>query len=490
MSVTRVILSSKQKALKINLDPDLYGTFAEIGAGQEVVRHFFRAGGASGTIAKAMSAYDKDFSDAIYGKENSNRYVCESRLRRMLSYEYNLIVERLSRKKHPTKRFFTFANTVTTIDYKKTSKGHGWIGMRFQRHPDESPSDVILHVRLHDNDSGLQQEKIGDIGVNIIYGCFYLHDKPNELLKSLYDNLSKDHIEIDMVNMEGPAFKNVDNRLLSLQLVKNGMTEAVMFGPDGKNLQPADALYKKNILAIRGSFRPVTNVNIDMIMNGYSKFIADHRVDKDRMIVLFEITLNNLKSEGEIDEKDFLDRADILCSLGQTVMISNYQEYYKLIQYFSRFTKRRMGVILGVNNLLEVFDEKYYRHLNGGMLEAFGIIYHRDLKIYLYPSYSEDGKEVLTSETVPIHPRIKPLYNYLIFNKRIIDLDEYDPEVLHIQSREVLKMIRSNEEGWEKMVPGYVDNIIKENKLFGYKGNVTDGEGQEKEEEEEVTNKS
>ncbi|MGB0166040.1 MAG: TonB-dependent receptor, partial [Luteibaculum sp.] len=280
MSTNRVILTSKQKALKVNLDPDLYGTFAEIGAGQEVVRHFFRAGAASGTIAKAMSAYDKDFSDAIYGAEPHSRYVCESRLRKMLSHEYNLIVERLDRSKHPNRKFFAFADTVTTIDYRKTAKGHGWMGMRFQRHHDEAPSDVILHVRLHDNESAIQQEKIGDIGVNLIYGCFYYHENPRELLKSLYDNLARDHIEIDMINMEGPAFKNVDNRLLSLQLVKNGMTEAVMFGPDGKNLQPSDALYKKNILAIRGSFRPVTNVNIDMIMNGYSQFIADEKVDK------------------------------------------------------------------------------------------------------------------------------------------------------------------------------------------------------------------
>lgn len=468
MSVTRVILTSKQKALKINLDPELYGTFAEIGAGQEVVRHFFRAGGASGTIAKAMSAYDKDFSDAIYGREDTGRYVCESRLRKMLSREYHLITERLDKDKYQNHRFFTFANTVTTIDFRKTSKGHGWIGMRFQRHPDESPSDVILHIRLHDNESSIQQEKIGDIGVNLIYGCFHLHDQPKELLRSLYDNLSRDHIEIDMVNLEGPAFKNVDNRLLSLQLVKNGMTEAVMFGPDGKNLLPADALYKRNILAIRGSFRPVTNVNIDMIMNGYSKFVEDHRVNKDNMTVLFEITLNNLKTEGEINEKDFLDRADILCSLGQTVMISNYQEYYKLIQYFSLYTRKRMGVILGVNNLLEVFNEKYYRNLDGGMLEAFGIIYMRDLKMYLYPAKSEETGEIVDSTNIPIHPRIMPLYNYLIFNKRIIDLKEYDENVLTIQSKEVLEMIKEGKAGWEKMVPGYIDNIIKQNQLFGY----------------------
>jgi len=467
MAINRVILTAKQKALKINLDPDVYGTFAEIGAGQETVRHFFRSGGASGTIAKTMSAYDKDFSDAIYGKEPNYRYVCESRLRKMLSHEYNLIIDRLDRKKHPNKKFFAFANTVTTIDYKRTIQGQGWFGIRFQRHPNELPSDVILHVRMHDQDAAIQQEKLGELGVNLIYGCYHYLDSPKKLLESLYDNLTREHIEIDMVNFEGPAFKDVDNRLISLLLVKNGMTEAVIFGPDGKNLQAADALYKKNILAIRGSFRPVTNVNIDMIMNGYSKFISDAKVDKERLLVLFEITINNLKEEGEINEKDFLDRADILCSLGQTVMISNYQEYYKLIEYFSQYTKRRMGLIMGVNNLVEIFNEKYYRDLNGGMLEAFGILFTRDLKIYLYPALNEN-KELLTSENTPVHPRIKPLYDYLIFNKRILDLHDYDPNILHIQSREVLDMIRSGEEGWEELVPGYVDNIIKDNNLFGY----------------------
>ena len=470
--INRVILTSSQKALKVNLDPELYGTFAEIGAGQEVVRHFFRAGGASGTIAKAMSAYDKDFSDAIYGREDKNRYVCESRLRKMLSHEFGLINERLSREKHPTKKFFTFANTVTTIDYAKLNLGHRWLGMRFQRHANEDPSDIILHIRLLDNEASVQQEKLGDLGVNLIYGCFYLHDNPKELLKSLYDNLSRDHIEIDMINFEGPAFKKVDNRLMSLQLVRNNMTDAVMFGPDGNNLQASDILYKKNILAIRGSFRPVTNVHIDMVMNGYSRFIADPKVNQDNILVLFEITLSNLKAEGEIDEQDFLDRADILCSLGQTVIISNYSEYYKLINYFAQYTRNRMALIVGVNSMLEIFNEKYYRDLRGGILEAFGVLYNNDLKMFLYPAHGEN-QEILTSSNAPIHPRIRPLYDYMLYNSRIIDLAEFDPNVLAVQSREVLRKIREGEEGWEEMVPGYVDNIIKENSLFGYKSSRT-----------------
>ena len=466
----RVQLSPVHKARRINGNPELYGTFAEIGAGQETVRHFFRAGRSSQTIAKAMSAYDKDFSNAIYGPEPGNRFVCESRLKNMLRHEYGLMVERLSRQDHPGKKFFSFASTVATSTFERKHSGHGWLGVRFQTAPDKPTNDVIIHIRLHDPDITLQQENIGIMGVNLIHGCLLHHDDPDEIMTGLYDNVSRHVLEVDMIQMNGPDFAHVDNRLLSLQLVKRRYTDAVMFGPDGQNLQASEVLYRKNILAIRGSFRPVTKVNIDMIMNGYNMFIKEHRVDRQNMQVLFEITLNNLRADtGDVDEKDFIDRADILCSLGQTVLISNYQEYYKLVEYFSRYTKSRMGLIMGVNNLLDVFDEKYYRHLNGGMLEAFGILFTRDLKIYVYPSATDKEGEVMTTADMPVHPRLQPLYDYLLFNKRITDIDNYDRGVLHIFSKEVLRMIREGESGWEDMVPPYVDNMIKDNKLFGYR---------------------
>lgn len=463
-----VVLTPAQKALQVNLHPEIYGTFAEIGAGQEVVRHFFRAGGASGTIAKTMSAYDKDFSDAIYGKEANGRYVCESRLKKMIDHEYGLITERLDREKHPHKRFFSFANNVATINFSKTNDGHGWMGIRFQLNPDSEPNDIILHYLLHEREAKQQQESAGILGVNLLYGCMFLYNDPKALIKQLFENISQGHVEIDMIQMNGPDFDYVDNRLLSLYLVKEKMTEAVIFGPDGVNLQPSDVLYKKNILAIRGSFRPVTKVNIDMIKNGYNNFILENRVTKDTLQVLFEITLSNLSTDGEIDEQDFLDRADILCSLGQTVLISNYQQYYKLLDYFSRFTKRRMGIILGVPNLKQIFEEKYYRHLSGGILEAFGRMFNRDLKVYLYPYQKQKDGELTNSKNLQIHPRFRPLYEYLIYNNRIVDIG-YDSKVLHIFSPIVLRMIKNGIIGWENLVPAYVDNIIKEKKLFGYK---------------------
>ena len=457
------IPSIKSKALRINLNENIYGTFAEIGAGQETVRNFFRAGGASGTIAKTMSAYDKDFSDAIYGIEEDGRYVTESRLQKMLSHEFDLIEERINREKHPNRLFFSYANTVATIDFAKKYKGHGWVGIRYQIDPKEPYNEITLHIRFHENDAQLQQITLGILGVNLIYGAYYKYDQPNKL----YDHIDKDKIEIDTINFSGPRFKDVDNRLMSLQLIKNGMTDAVMFDPDGHNILPARILYKKNILALRGSFRPVTKVNIDMFERSYEMFLKENRVEKDRTEVIFEITLSNLRAEGEIDEEDFMDRARLLCSLGHTVMISNFQEYYKLVEYFSRYTK--MGLAMGVNNLVDIFDEKYYRHLSGGILEAFGKLFFKDLKVYLYPMKDPETGEYTTSENLKVHPRMKELYKFFKYNGKVVDITDYNPDNMEIFSREVLGMIEKGEDGWEQMLPPGVSEIIKEKQLFNYR---------------------
>ncbi len=467
--VIEQIPSIKDKALRINLNENIYGTFAEIGAGQETVRHFFRSGGSSGTIAKAMSAYDKDFSDAIYGIEGDGRYVTESRLKKMLTHEVDLIEKRLDREKHPNKMFFSYANTVATIDFAKQFKGHGWVGIKYQIEPDEEYNEIILHIRFKETDARLQQETLGILGVNLIYGAFYKYNDPKKLLRYLYDHLDKDQLEIDTINFSGPRFANVDNRLMSLQLVKNGMTDAVMFGPDGKNILPAAVLYKKNILALRGSFRPVTKVNMDMYEKSLEMFVEENKVEKDNTFVIFEITLSNLRSEGEIDERDFMDRAELLCSLGQTVMISNFQEYYKVVEYFSSYTKARMGLVMGVNNLVDIFDEKYYRHLSGGILEAFGKLFYRDLKVYLYPM--EENGEIITSQNLKVHPRMKELYKFFAYNGKVVDVPVNDAENLKIFSREVLRMISTGIPGWERMLPEGTAELIKQHKLFGYDPN-------------------
>ncbi len=459
--------SLKNKALRVNLNRNIYGTFAEIGAGQETVRHFFRAGGASGTIAKAMSAYDKDFSDAVYGIQDDGRYVTESRLRKMLQHESDLIEERISREKHPDKLFFTYANTVATIDFAKKFLGHGWVGIKFQAAPAEEYSEIILHVRFKERDARLQQITLGILGTNLIYGAFYKHDQPKKLLKYLYDHIDKDKIEIDMINFDGPRFAEVDNRLMSLQLLRNEMTEAVMFGPDGNNILAARILYKKNVLALRGSFRPVTKVNMDMYQKARAMFIKSGKVQEDRLETIFEITLSNLKASGEIDEKDFMHRAELLCGLGQTVMISNFKEYYRLVEYLNNYTKERIGLVMGTNNLIDIFDTRYYNHLSGGILEAFGKLFFKDLRVYLYPMKDVETGQMITSENLKVHPRMKELYKFFKYNGRVIDIENFDENIGHIFSREVLRMIHEGEDGWQDMLPEGTPELIEEGNFFG-----------------------
>jgi len=458
--------SIKDKALRINLNENIYGTFAEIGAGQETVRNFFRAGGSSGTIAKTMSAYDKDFSDAIYGVENDRRYVTESRLKKMLDHETQLIEDRIQRSKHPNKLFFTYANTVATIDFAKRYKGHGWVGIKYQLKPKSEYNKIVLHIRFKENDARLQQNTLGILGTNLIYAAYYAHNNPKQILDELYDHLHKDQIEIDTINFSGPDFEEVDNRLMSLQLVKNGMTEAVMFSPDGNNILPAKALYKKNILAMRGSFRPVTKVNMDIYHTALELFEKEKKVNRDNIQPVFEITLSNLRAEGEINEEDFMDRAKLLCALGHTVMISNFQEYYKLVEYFSNYTKERMGLAMGVNNLIDVFDEKYYRHLSGGILEAFGKLFFKDLRVYLYPYKDLHTGKLTDSDNLKVHPRMKELYKFFKHNGRVVDIKNYREDILGYFSRDILQKISNGEDGWQDAVPEKTARMIQEQDLF------------------------
>jgi len=464
------IPSVKAKALRINLNRHIYGTFAEIGAGQEVARHFFRSGGASGTIAKTMSAYDKAFSDAIYGEEPDNRYVSESRLKKMLSHEVNLLETRMDRENHPDKMFFTYANTVATIDFAKKYKGHGWMGIKFQTDPKDDFSEIHIHVRFHNFEAKAQQEALGLMGLNLIYGAYYKYDEPRKLLKYLYDHIDADAIEIDTINFSGPLFSNVDNRVMSMELIKNGMTEAVMFGPDGNNILPARVLYKKNILAIRGRFRPVTKVNEDMIDKSVEIISHQEGYEEQENLTVFEITLSNLRaSNGDINELDFIHRATLLCSLGQTVMITNFKEYYRLAEYFSNYTQEKIVLTMGVNNLVEIFDEKYYNHLSGGILEAFGKLFFKNLKIFLYPIKDTNDGRIVNSNNLQVAPRMKNLYKFFKYNNKIIDIFSFNEDLLDIYSEKVLSMIEKNEKGWENSIPDAVTKLIKEKKLFGYR---------------------
>lgn len=490
---TDSLLTTNRKALSINLDNEKYGTFAEIGAGQETARNFFHAGGAAGTIAKTISAYDMTFSDSIYGK--CGRYVSRERLETMLDHEYELLEERLAETIGSDRTFFAFANTLKARGYRGGNDAHGWLGIRFQTTPNSKPNDITIHARMWDNDNLRQQEAIGILGTNLIYGALYLSKTPEQLIKSLLDNLGPERIEVDLIHFEGDYFKEFDNRIMNLHLVAGGLTNAVMFNPRGEIVQPSEVLYKKAILVERGSFRPVSKANIDMLKCAGAQFIQEPQVEDKEIIVLAEITMNNLLSSGELDIKDFLDRIDTLGATGNYVLISNYFEFYRLTAYFRTFTKEMIGVTMGINNLLEVFDPKYYSHLQGGILENFGRLFRNAVKLYIYPmkqnAYRKYKKlmsadspnqyqpeevttggltdEILiTCKNLKVNNDLAHLYNHLLENGFIEAIQGADESLLKIFSRDVLSCIASGSDSWEEMVPPKAVTHIKENELFGY----------------------
>ncbi len=464
----RVKLDTHQKALQINLDPAKYGTFAEIGAGQEVARWFFRVGGAAGTIAKSMSAYDMIVSDAIYGP--TERYVSRSRLNKMLDYEYQLQYERLSGKRGDTTKFFVFADTVTARGYKNRDESHGWMGIRFQTEPRSEPSQIIIHVRMLDRENLQQQEALGIMGVNLLHGATYHYAEPVYLLTSLLDNLTRERVEVDMVKFSGPAFQQIDNRLMSLQLVESGLADSAMFTADGEVVQAAEVLYKKAILVERGSFRPVTRTTMDMLNCAQAQFVQEPGVQGEDLLVVMEMTMRNLATESGIDQKDFLDRVDTLCRLGKPVLISNYGEYYRLAQYLFRYTKKMIGLVMGIPSLREVFEEKYYADLEGGILESFGRLFKNALKLYVYPSQDPTTGSIITANNLRVAPHLQHLYAYLLENHFIQAVKDFNECYLPIYSKEVLAQIKTGDAGWEIMVPPQVAAIIKERKLFGFPG--------------------
>lgn len=459
-------VGTNRKAFQINLDRQKYGTFAEIGAGQEVARRFFLVGGAAGTIAKTMSAYDMTFSDAIYGP--TDRYVSRLRLQTMLDHEYDLLIERLERKQGNEKTFFVFADTVAARSFKEHNESHGWLGVRFQSEPRGEPSQIIIHVRMLDEANVDQQEALGVIGVNLLYGALY-QPQPERLISSLQENLAPGRMQVDLIKFSGPAFADIDNRLMSLQLVSQGLTDAVMFTADGEMVQPSEILYKNAILIERGSFRPVTYATNDMLEGARRQFLKETAVPEEDLVVLMEMTLENLLSEGQLNHADFLARVDILGALGRTVLISKFGEYYKLAGYLSRYTNRKIGLVMGVPSLLEILDEKYYLNLEGGILEALGRMFKQGLKLYVYPIIDEKSGKLITATQAEVAPNLRSLFQYLIDNRYIDEIRDYRKDFLSIYPPAVLAKLKSGDKTWEDMVPPEVAQIIKEREFFGYR---------------------
>ena len=459
-----------QKALQINLDATKYGAFAEIGAGQEVARWFFRVGGASGTVAKTISAYDMAVSDAIYG--TSDRYVSRQRLQAMLDYEFKLLLERLDKTRGDKCTFFVFADTVAT----RRDEGSGWLGIKFQVHPHGDPSTIIIHVRTLDKESLRQQEALGIVGVNLIHGAFYQSAELVKLIGSLLDELSSERVEVDMIKCSGPAFTGVDNRLLALQLVQQSLTGAAMFTADGETVIPAELLWKKPVLLERGSFRPLTNPMLDMLERAREQFVQDKSLQNDPPVVMFEMTLHQLQVGDAIDHRDFLDRVDTLGALGRPVLISNFLRYHRLVNYLARQTDKPIALPIGLVRLRDVFDEKFYTDLPGGLMESLGQLFKNGAKLYVYPSLDKKTGVLTTLENMEIVPHLRHLFMHLVENKFIENIAGYNADALKIYSGEVLAKIHSGDEALAKLIPPPIFEVIKAKKLFGWQQKATPAE--------------
>jgi hypothetical protein len=456
-----------QKALRINLDPRWYGTIAEIGAGQEVVRWFFRVGGAAGTVAKSISAYDMAVSDAVYGK--AERYVSAGRLQGMLDKEFQLNVERLGEERGDSTSFFAFADTVVARSYQGGNECHGWMGVKFQAQAGDEPSQIVMHVRMLDVEAWLQQEALGIVGVNLLYGAFFEHHEPEKLIETLLDRLTTGRIEIDMIQFRGIEFRGVDNRLMALKLVQLGLSGVAMFGPDREVLQPSEVLRKHAILVERGSFRPPTHVNLDMLDAARAKFEDDPAVVGKKVLALTEITMRNLLAGGaQVDRRDFLARAELLAACGMTVLITDYFDYYRLAAYIGERTSERIGIVMGVPSLIDLFNEDNHAQLPGGILESFGRLFKNGLKLYVYPVQPSAADELKTVDDIVVQPELQPLYDYLKGRGSFVHLDNCRSEFLSIFSRDVLRRIAADDDSWESMVPHRVAELIKRRAFFGY----------------------
>lgn len=414
---------SIEKALSLNLDPLKYGTIVEIGAGQEVSRWFFQAGAAAGTVAKSMSAYDMKFSDEIYGVAADHRYVSKARLESMLEREFELIVSRIAEQRPDDSRFFAFANTVAAQGFNKRAECHGWLGIRLQLTPKSPPDEIIVHVRMLDETNLDQQEAVGILGVNLIYGAYHYSDNPEKLLKSLMDNLRWGRVEIDLIEMRGPTLGPIDDRLMALELVKAKLTRAVLFDPAGKVVIPTDAFYHKPVLAMRGKFYAVGQVDIDMFTHAKSRFQKEPKVSESELLSLTELTMAQMANDKDIDTSDFLARADRLSDAGFHVLITGFFRHFRIAQYLTGNTREPVAIVTDVEELGDIFREDYYEGITGGILEGLGQMFAKSSVVYVYPTASHTS--LASFEHLPIADPLRPLLTYLHNRGQIVLVDDF-----------------------------------------------------------------
>jgi hypothetical protein len=382
------------KALQINLDASRYGTFAEIGAGQEVASWFFHVGAASGTVAKSMSAYDMTVSDSIYGK--AGRYVSKERVVAMLDHEYSLLIERLAGARGDNTRFFAFADTVSARNYAGNNECHGWMGIRFQSTVKSEPSQLVIHVNMNDADNVRQQEALGILGVNLTHGAFYLHDNMQALLTGLLDSLAGSRVEIDYIEASGPCFEGLDHRLITIALLRQGLASAILFDSNETPLPPTEFFHKKPILLERGSFRALHHVLPNLTSTCKKRLREIEGADDKEPAYVLEMTLNNILRAKQSDDDEVLTVVSQLCQHSNNVLVSNYSEFFHLTQYLRRFSHSPIGFIVSAALLPLLLEDDRYALLKGGVLEASARLFQQQVHLLVYPVESALFSSYLT----------------------------------------------------------------------------------------------
>jgi hypothetical protein len=416
-------IDAHQKALSLNLDASAFGTFAEIGAGQEVARWFLRVGGASGTVAKTISAYDKEVSDDLYG--SGTRYVSQSRLLAMLDKEWALLLSQLDASRGATTRFFSFVDTVSARNFAGTNECHGWLGVRFQLHPRGEPSDVVLHVNLQDQSNLQQQQAIGVLGVNLIYAVFHHLGATEEFLKSVAEDLPLSRIEIDCVELSGPAFQSWDRAILHASLITLGLAEAIVFPADGNILPPNEVLYKKAVVLAPGAFDIVERFHRELIQTTMAQISQEEIEQSKGALGLFCLSAEgNPMSPSTLSASEIIEHVVPLQKLGNGVLVFRERELYKMCAFVNRFTKARIHFAVGLSIVVWALQDRY-TDLGGSLLEGLARLFRENVRLGVFPIPQENlqqweasGKMTGWNWTVTdglvhadeLHPA-KPLYH-------------------------------------------------------------------------------
>jgi hypothetical protein len=391
-------LDSHQKALTLNLNPSTFGSFAEIGAGQEVARWFLVVGGASGTVAKTISAYDKEVSDDLYG--SGSRYVSRQRLEAMLENEWVQLLTQLEKTRGSRTRFFSFVDTVSARNYAGTNDSHGWIGLRFQLQPGGPPNDILLHINMRDSSNVLQQEAIGILGVNLIYAAFFQLVTKESFFAGLAEDV-KERIEIDFVDFRGPAFTGWDRPTLLAYLVRAGLAEAVFFSSTDAAVPPNEVLYKKAVVLAPGYFGHVDpahrRIHAQMLAAALEALRKELGETSSAAMGIFCLSAAPLTPEGSAPEiPDLLRRIDALLAEHGEVLLFRQRELYSMTDLVNRYTTAPVRFVVGLSLLIRALDDPYFK-LQGRRLEALSRLFAQNVRIYAYPMTAVDLRESIKS---------------------------------------------------------------------------------------------